>query len=234
MINIRKADERGKTQIDWLESHHSFSFGDYYDQSYMGFSDLRVINEDFINANRGFGAHPHKNMEIITYVVEGALEHKDSLGTGSIIRPGEIQRMSAGTGIQHSEFNPSNHHSLHLLQIWILPETIGITPGYEQKQINKINNQLILIGSQDIKEEAVTIHQDVKLFVAFLTSNHSVSYDFKQQRQGWIQLIKGQIEINGQALSAGDGASISRENTITITCLQDAELLFFDLRKIIS
>ena len=229
MINIRKNSERGITQLEWLESFHTFSFSDYYDSRFIRFSSLRVINEDTIHPSTGFGRHPHHDMEIITYVVEGSLEHKDNMGSGSIIRPGEIQRMSAGSGIEHSEYNHSSSDRLHLLQIWILPEEKNLKPNYEQKTYPQNKNEFILIGARDGGENAVTIHQDVELYVAHLTQNKSIQYDFQTQRSGWIQLIKGQIDLNGLKLSAGDGASITGEHKIEIKCIVDAELIFFNL-----
>jgi quercetin 2,3-dioxygenase len=231
MIFIRKSHDRGNSRIDWLNSFHTFSFADHYDPKFMGFGHLRVINEDTVQPGNGFGRHPHRDMEIISYVIEGSLEHKDSIGTGSIIKPGEIQRMSAGTGVEHSEYNHSLIDELHFLQIWIIPEKKGLIPGYEQKAISKSNNKLILIGSRNESSGAITIHQNVELFVAYLTKNHSIQHDFKNGRQGWLQLIKGTIDLNGQQLSAGDGAAITSENKIQIQCLQDAELLLFDLEK---
>ena len=229
MIIIRKANERGNSQMDWLNSFHTFSFADYYDPNHMGFGNLRVINEDTVQPDNGFGRHPHKNMEIISYVVHGSLEHKDSLGTGSVIKPGEIQCMSAGTGVEHSEFNHSKTEYLHFLQIWIIPEKNGIEPGYQQKAIAKVNNQLILIGSRAGEGEAITIHQDVKLFVAYLTADHAVQYQFNEKRRGWLQLVKGEINLNGNHLFAGDGAAIFDQTKIDVACYQNAELLLFDL-----
>lgn len=232
MISIRKAEDRGLTRNQWLNSFHSFSFGEYYDASFMGFENLRVINEDIIQPATGFGVHPHRDMEIITYVVEGALQHKDSLGTGSIIKPGEIQRMSAGTGIRHSEVNHSSTDYLHLLQIWILPEQQNLPPSYEQKTISKINNKLILIGSKNSSNSSpfsVRIHQDVELYVGYLTTNAIIEYVFSPSRTGWLQLVKGKVHINSSELVAGDGCAITEENQIKIECVEDAELLLFDL-----
>ena len=229
MITIRKAQDRGTTRTDWLISFHTFSFGDYYDPRFMHFGTLRVINEDTVQPGKGFPTHPHRDMEIITYVTSGTLEHKDSMGNGSLIKPGEIQRMSAGTGITHSEFNHSKNELVHLLQIWILPNQKELTPSYEQKSIAKINNQFILIGAQNPSKEAVTIHQDVKLYVAYLEPNNLIHYTFENQRKGWLQLIKGKINLNDQALSPGDGAMISSESDIQIKSLQESEFLFFDL-----
>lgn len=229
MISIRKHLERGVSQLKWLSSFHTFSFADYRDLNFMGFSRLRVINEDTIQPGSGFGRHPHRDMEIITYVMDGSLEHQDSLGTGSIIKPGEIQRMSAGCGIEHSEFNHSKQDLLHLLQIWILPESKNLSPSYEQKTIAHASNQWILIGSRQGGEHAITIHQDVSLFVAYLDVNESIHYQFKKERCGWVQLVKGRIQLNGYDLSAGDGASMVNEATIHIQCLEPVELLLFDL-----
>jgi redox-sensitive bicupin YhaK (pirin superfamily) len=230
MITIRHANERGHTKTDWLFGQHSFSFGEYYDAKHMGFGHLRVINEDIVQPNKGFATHRHNDMEIVTYIVSGALEHKDSMGTGSIIKPGEIQRMSAGTGVFHSEFNASPTELVQLLQIWILPEKTGLAPGYEQKVIDKKSNQLILIGSQDGRENSVTIHQDVNLYAAYLTKDSSINYSINTHRQIWIQIIKGKITVNNNSLIAGDGAAVTAEKHLEITCQQDAELLLFDLQ----
>jgi redox-sensitive bicupin YhaK (pirin superfamily) len=230
MIYIRKRNDRGKSHTGWLESHHTFSFGGYYDPHFMGYGDLRVINEDTVQPGYGFGLHPHKNMEIISYVIEGELEHKDSMGTGSVIRPGEIQRMSAGTGIEHSEINPSKKNLLHFLQIWIIPEKIGLEPSYEQKTIHPLKDQFILIGSPKGSDQAIRIHQDVKLYTAYLTSNGVIHYSLEVGRSAWVQIIKGKIEINNQILEKGDGATVQDERSIKIASLSDeTELLFFDL-----
>lgn len=231
MITIRHSNQRGHYKIDWLNSYHTFSFGHYYDPNHMGLSHLRVINEDTVQANQGFGRHPHKDMEIISYVIEGSLEHKDSMGTGSIIRPGEIQRMSAGTGVEHSEFNHSSEEPLHFLQIWIIPEKNGIQPSYEQKTIHKMNDQFILIGSPKNSDHAIKIHQDVMLYAAYTTTGSLMTYELKQERCGWLQLIKGKIALNGQRLSPGDGAAIQNESSLTIESLKNSELLFFDLKN---
>lgn len=229
MINIRKSSDRGHSQIGWLDSYHTFSFSNYYDPNHMNFGNLRVINEDFIEPAMGFGKHPHQNMEIITYVVKGVLEHKDSMGTGSIIQPGEIQKMSAGTGVEHSEFNHSPDEEVHLLQIWIVPEKQSIPPSYEQKKIIQQKDKLILLGSREGGENVVTIHQDVKLFAAYLIGDHSIQYTYEPRRQGWLQLIKGKIKVNEHALTAGDGAAIIDEALIKVTGVEDAEFLMFDL-----
>lgn len=231
MLTIRKAIQRGQTQTDWLNSFHSFSFADYYDPTHTHFSDLRVINEDYIAKGMGFGRHPHRNMEIITYVVKGELKHQDSLGTGSIIKPGEIQRMSAGKGILHSEFNASEIENLHLLQIWILPNEIGIEPSYEQKPFFHKENEFLLIGSVEDTVNAIKIHQDVNLYTALFNENFKLSKSLELERQYWLQLIEGRLEINGQLLEAGDGLAIVDEREILLTSITDSHFLFFDLKK---
>lgn len=230
MISIRKANERGLTEIDWLKSYHTFSFGNYYDPRYMGLGALRVINEDRVQPGKGFETHQHSDMEIISYVIEGALEHKDSMGTGSIIKPGEIQRMSAGTGIAHSEFNASKSELVHFLQIWIIPNKKGLKTSYEQKSIQDIKNELILIGSPEGEENTVLIHQNTHLYVAYLNKNKTVFHSFDESRLGWVQLIKGQVKINGIMLNAGDAAQLD-EKRIELTSVNDAEFLLFDLGK---
>lgn len=231
MITIRKSTQRGFTQIDWLKSYHTFSFGEYYDPHYMGFGNLRVINEDRVQPAKGFGTHSHHDMEIISYVVEGALDHKDSMGTGSTIKPGEIQKMSAGNGVKHSEFNHSDNEIVHFLQIWILPDKKGIPPSYEQKSIPTIKtNELILIGSPQGGSNIVTIHQDVELYVAYLTKSSAVTHVFKRN-SGWLQLIKGKILLNENSLSPGDGAAINDETSVEIRSEENAEFLLFDLKQ---
>lgn len=229
MIYIRKSHDRGNSRYEWLNSFHTFSFAYYYDPKFMGFGNLRVINEDTVQAGNGFGRHPHNDMEIISYVVEGTLEHKDSMGTGSVIKPGEIQIMSAGTGVEHSEFNHSKTDLLHFLQIWIIPEKQNLTPNYEQKTIEKKENELILIGSRDKHDGAVLIHQDMKLYAAYLTPNHTIDYSLNKDRIAWLQVIKGKLDLNGNELSAGDGAAIQDEAKLTIRCIENSEFLFFDL-----
>lgn len=230
MISIRKANDRGLTQIDWLKSYHSFSFGDYYDPNHMGFGTLRVINEDRVTPGKGFGTHQHRDMEIISYVISGALEHKDSMGTGSIIKPGEIQRMSAGKGVAHSEFNASQTEPVHFLQIWITPSQKDLKPSYEQKTLPQGKlNELLLIGSPNGGKNAITIHQQAELYVAYLQAQESVTHEFKQHHKGWLQLINGQISVNDKTLDAGDGAGFQIAGRITITGLENAEFLLFDL-----
>lgn len=231
MITIRKGSDRGLTQIDWLKSYHSFSFGDYYDPHHMGFGVLRVINEDTVQPAKGFGTHQHRDMEIISYVIDGALEHKDSMGTGSVIRPGEIQRMSAGSGVAHSEFNSSNQAVVHFLQIWIIPNSIGLPPSYEQKKLPQIRNELMLIGSPRGAEQAIVIHQDVELYNAKLDSSRSLKYQFQKGRNGWLQLVKGKLTINDTLIHSGDGVQMMDADEITLTALNEgAEFLLFDLK----
>src|SRR5437867_2589783 len=230
LIRIRKAEERGHFNHGWLDTYHTFSFADYYDPEFMGFRTLRVINEDKVAPGRGFGTHSHRDMEIVTYVLDGALEHRDSMGTGSVIRPGEVQRMSAGTGVLHSEINPSRSEPVHLLQIWILPERRGIQPEYEQKTFpaEERKDKLRLVASKDGKEGALKIHQDAKLFAGTLADGQTITYDLPSGRYAWLQVARGTVEVNGQMLNAGDGAAIEDERTITLRG-RDAEVLLFDL-----
>ncbi len=229
MIQIRKAEDRGHFDHGWLKTYHTFSFADYHDPKWMGFRSLRVINEDYVKPGEGFPTHSHRDMEIITYILEGALEHKDSLGTGSVIKPGEVQRMSAGTGVSHSEYNPSKKETVHLLQIWILPEQEGIKPSYEQKSLeSNVKNQLQLIVSRE-NGKAVKIHQDVKLYTARLDQNSKLTYPINRKRYGWLQVAKGTVSLNNQTLKAGDGAAIENEETINVNATQPSEILLFDL-----
>ncbi|HEY0372318.1 MAG TPA: pirin family protein [Thermoanaerobaculia bacterium] len=230
MITIRRADERGHADHGWLDTYHTFSFADYYDPSNMGFRALRVINEDRVRGGRGFGTHGHRDMEIISYVLEGALGHRDSMGTDGVIRPGEVQRMSAGSGVMHSEMNASDKELVHFLQIWILPENNGITPGYEQKLFpdDEKRGKLRVVASPDAREGSVTIHQDVTLYTALLDDGQSVTHDFAPDRYGWVQIARGEAEVNGQLLKAGDGAAIEKESRVTISGT-GAEVLLFDL-----
>lgn len=229
MIKIRKSADRGHSKSHWLKSAHTFSFAQYYAPEFSGFGTLRVVNEDLIQPGTGFGMHPHQDMEIMTYVIDGVLEHKDSMGNGSQILPGEIQRMSAGHGVRHSEFNPSLNKVLHLLQIWIHPNTIDLVPSYEQKSISRVDNEFILIGAEKGNSQVVTIHQDVKVYVAYLTKNKTLNYSLDSSRRVWIQLVKGQMQLNNEVLHAGDGAAVLGEQTIRIICDEYAELLLFDL-----
>ena len=232
MIDIRHAEERGIANFGWLESRHTFSFGDYYDAKQMGFGPLRVINEDRVSPGQGFGTHGHKDMEIISYVLEGALEHKDSIGTGSVIRPGDVQVMSAGTGIRHSEFNHSKTEPVHFLQIWVVPDRQGIAPRYEQKTFPDVDKRrkLRLVGSSDGRDGSVVVHQNVRLFAALLNSGEQVTHALQSGRKGWLQIVRGTVTMNGHDLAAGDGAAGAGEPALTVTAKVDAtEILLFDL-----
>ena len=230
MITIRKSNARGNTKTEWLNSFHTFSFADYYDEKYPEFGTLRVINEDTVQPGMGFGMHPHRDMEIITYVVEGELEHKDSMGTGSVIKPGEIQKMSAGKGVRHSEFNHSKNNVLHLLQIWIMPNKMAIPPAYEQQKIPTHQlNEFIIIGSPQGGEHAVTIHQDVLLYVAYLTTDTMIDYKIKNHRKVWLQVVKGQLKIANLTIEQGDGVAIENETRLSIKVLNNSEVLLFDI-----
>ena len=228
---FRPSDARGQADFGWLESKHTFSFGSYFDPNHIGFGALRVINEDRVAPGAGFGTHPHKDMEIISYVVEGALEHKDSIGTGSVIRPGELQRMTAGTGISHSEYNASNSDPVHFLQIWIVPEADGLTPGYEQRAFpaETRTNALRLLGSRDGRDGSVTIHQDADLFGSVLNADHNLSFDVAAGRKVWLQVVKGSLSADGQSLGAGDGLGILDTGALSLTATETAEFLLFDL-----
>jgi quercetin 2,3-dioxygenase len=233
MINIRRSAERGGGDFGWLKTQHSFSFDTYHDPRFMGFRSLRVINEDWVQAGHGFPMHPHRDMEIITYVLDGALEHKDSMGNGSIIRPGDGQRMSAGTGVRHSEANASKTDAAHLLQIWILPDRRGHEPGYEQKAFPEAEKQgkLRLIASPNGSDGSVTIHQDAKLYASLLQPGQDVRHELGKGRYAWLQVAKGVVELNGQSLNQGDGAAISDEPQLTVKATtEDAEVLLFDLQ----
>jgi hypothetical protein len=233
MIDIRHTHERGSARLDWLDSKHTFSFGHYHDPRHMGFATLRVINEDWVQPGRGFDTHGHKDMEIVTYVLEGALEHKDSLGTGSVIRPGDVQRMTAGSGIRHSEFNHSDAETVHLLQIWILPEEKGLTPGYEQKNFpdEEKRGKLRLIASRDGRDGSVTVHQDTDLYAARLKNGESVTHAPAASRKAWVQVARGGLTLNGTQLKQGDGAAIAEEDEIVIeSTSDDTEVLLFDMK----
>ena len=231
MITLRQARERGHARHAWLESYHTFSFADYYDPRHMGFRALRVINEDRVQPGRGFGTHPHRDMEIISYVLEGALEHRDSLGTGSVITPGEVQRMSAGTGVTHSEFNSSRSELVHFLQIWILPERAGLPPGYEQRAFpaGEKRGKFRLVASRDGREGSVTIHQAVDLYTSVFAPGEAVTHRLTPGRSAWVQVARGAVTLNDTALSAGDGAAVSEEPLLTVTAKDQAEVLLFDL-----
>lgn len=231
MITLRRGNERGGGDHGWLNTKHTFSFSDYWDPRWMGFRSLRVINEDYVAPDSGFPTHPHSDMEIITYVLEGQLEHKDSLGNGSVILPGDGQRMTAGRGIRHSEFNPSKKEQVHLYQIWILPEKKGLEPSYEQKTFPAEEKQgkFRLIASPDAKDGSVKINQDARLFVTLLKPGEEVAHSFAKGRHGWLQVAKGAVELNGENLTQGDGAAISDEQKLTLKGTKDSEVLLFDL-----
>jgi len=232
MITIRHAKERGVANFGWLDSRHTFSFGEYYDPAQMGFGQLRVINEDRVSPGQGFGTHGHKDMEIISYVLEGALEHKDSIGTGSVIRPGDVQVMSAGTGIRHSEFNHSKTDPVHFLQIWVVPDRPGIAPRYEQKTFPDAEKRgrLRLVGSSDGRDGSVVIYQDVELLASLLTAGEKVTHALASGRKSWIQVVRGAVALHGRDLAAGDGAAVANEPDLSITAKVDnTELLVFDL-----
>jgi hypothetical protein len=232
MIDIRRSAERGGGDFGWLKTQHSFSFDTYHDPRFMGFRSLRVINEDWVQAGHGFPLHPHRDMEIITYVLDGAIEHQDSMGNGSIIRPGDGQRMSAGTGVRHSEANASKTEAAHLLQIWILPDRRGHEPGYEQKAFPEAEKRgrLRLIASPDGVDGSVTIHQDAKLYASLLNPGQAVKHELGKGRHAWLQVARGAVELNGQSLNQGDGAAISDEPQLTVKATKDAEVLLFDLQ----
>jgi len=231
MLTVRKAGERGHANHGWLDTWHTFSFADYYDAREMGFGALRVINDDKVEPGQGFGMHGHRDMEIITYVLEGALEHKDSMGNGSVIRPGDVQRMSAGTGVRHSEFNPSREERVHLLQIWIEPRITGVRPSYEERQFGTAekNGQLRLIASPDGREGSVTIHQDAHVYVALLDGNDAVAHRLAPGRRAYVHLARGAVKVNGVELKGGDGAKITEESEIGFSGAKQVELLLFDL-----
>jgi len=231
MINIRRSEERGGGDYGWLNTKHTFSFDQYHDPKWMSFRSLRVINEDRVAPDVGFPTHPHRDMEIITYLLSGALEHKDSLGTGSIIRPGDGQRMSAGRGIRHSEMNASKTEPAHLLQIWIMPDKQGYEPSYEQKAFpnDEKRGKLRLIASPNGADGSVTIHQDTKLYVSLLLPGQEVRHELGKGRYAWLQVAKGAVDLNGKKMAQGDGAGVSDEAALTIKGLEDAEVLLFDL-----
>lgn len=231
MITVRPSGERGTADFGWLKSRHTFSFGSYFDPTHVGFGPLRVLNEDIVKPGAGFDTHGHRDMEILSFVLEGALEHKDSTGTGSIICPGDIQRMTAGKGILHSEFNHSREHEVHFLQIWILPDRKNLEPGYEQKQLDlqATRNALALVAGPEGGKHAVTIHQDAQLYVGALDAGRSVSYEPQPGRAIWLQVASGRIAVLDRVLEAGDGAAIVREDRLELAALQDSQVLLFDL-----
>ena len=231
MPDVRRSTERGHAQHGWLDSFHSFSFADYHDPEHMGFGPLRVINEDRVQPGQGFGTHGHRDMEIISYVLEGGLAHKDSMGNGSVIRPGDVQRMSAGTGVRHSEYNASDRDPVHFLQIWIEPAKRGVKPSYEEKRFDADSKRgrLRLIASPDGAEGSVTIHQDARLYAAILDGADAVEHALAQGRRAYVHVIKGEVEVNGQPLSGGDAIKLTRETRIRLASARAAEVLLFDL-----
>ena len=231
MIELRKGAERGHANHGWLDSYHSFSFADYHDPRHMGYASLRVINEDTVQPGQGFGTHGHRDMEIITYILEGALEHKDSMGNGSIIRPGNVQRMSAGSGVRHSEFNASASELVHFLQIWIEPNVTGIAPGYEEKHFEAAakRGRLRLIASSDGRDGSVTIHQDAAVYAALLNGSERVTHTLAPGRKAYVHIARGTATVNGEVLRSGDAAKISGEAAVSMTDGADAEVLLFDL-----
>jgi redox-sensitive bicupin YhaK (pirin superfamily) len=232
MIQVRKSQERGHADHGWLNTYHTFSFDTYYDPAFMGFRSLRVINEDRVAGGQGFGMHPHRDMEIITYVLEGALEHRDSMGNRGVIKPGEVQHMSAGTGVRHSEYNASETDPVHLLQIWIMPEQPGIKPEYEQQPLDReaARGKLLQVAGPKGDGGALTIHQDAKLYATILGQGEAAQHQFGNGRCGWVQVARGAVNLNGTALRAGDGAAVANEHEITLTGAdREAEVLLFDL-----
>ena len=231
MIKLRKHHERGHADHGWLKTYHTFSFASYHDPEYMGFRSLRVMNEDRVAAGQGFGTHAHENMEIVSYVLEGALAHKDSLGNGEILKPGEFQRISAGTGITHSEFNPSKDEISHFYQIWLLPKSKGIEPGYEQKQFDdsEITNSLRIVASHDGRDGSLSIHQDAIIYLSKLESGNSLNYDIPPARHAWLQVLRGSVTLNETAMDTSDGAAISNETELSITATDDSEIMLFNL-----
>jgi quercetin 2,3-dioxygenase len=230
MVTIRKSEERGHADHGWLDSHHTFSFADYFDPKHTQFRSLRVLNEDRVMAGQGFGSHPHRDMEIISYVVSGALEHKDNLGTKAVMKAGDVQRISAGTGVVHSEYNPSPDTPVHFLQIWIMPDERGVKPQYAEKSFRDAGvGKLNLIASKAGRDGSISIHQDADLSVAKLLKGGKLEYPLAKGRSGWVQLIDGKLNVNGEKLVAGDGAAISGETHVKFESADDAHFLFFDL-----
>jgi quercetin 2,3-dioxygenase len=230
MTTVRRSNERGSSKFNWLDSRHTFSFGDYYDPKHVGYSSLRVINEDRVNPGAGFPTHSHRDMEIITYVLEGALAHKDSTGTSSVIRVGDVQRMSAGTGISHSEYNASQIEPVHFLQIWIMPNETGLEPGYEQRSfdLNKESGKWVLVAAPKA-EGALKIHQDAELSLAVLPKGEKLNHQFRPGRHAWLQVARGKVTLHGLSLEAGDGAAIENEQVVDLTAIDQSEVLLFDL-----
>jgi redox-sensitive bicupin YhaK (pirin superfamily) len=231
MLTIRKANDRGHAEHGWLDSHHTFSFADYYDPKHMGFRALRVINDDRVEGGQGFGSHPHRDMEIISYVLEGALAHKDSMGTGAVIRPGDVQRMSAGTGVIHSEFNASKDDEVHFLQIWLIPSRPGIEPGYEQKTFTDADKRgtLRLVASPTGDNGSITIHTDARVYAGVFGAGERAQLELAPGRGAWVHVARGNVRVNDQLVSEGDGVAIERESTLRVEGVDGGEVLVFDL-----
>ena len=231
MFQIRRAEDRGHADHGWLNTYHTFSFSSYQDPQHMRFRSLRVMNEDVIAPGQGFGTHPHHDMEIVTYVLEGALEHKDSMGNGEVLRPGEFQRMSAGTGITHSEFNPSSEQPVHLYQIWLFPDQKRIQPSYEQKQFSEAerHNRLRLVASREAADESLRIHQDARIFLSNLDAGTTLNHTIATGRFAWLQVLRGSVVANGLTLATSDGVAVSEERSLAIRAKSDAEIMLFDL-----
>jgi len=230
MMTIRKSNERGHAEHGWLDSYHTFSFADYYDPQWMGFRSLRVINDDLVMPGMGFGTHPHQNMEIITYVLSGQLEHKDSMGNGRIIRPGEAQYMSAGSGVRHSEFNPSPSEAAHFLQIWIMPDTKNVQPRYAEKSLASApTGQFHLVASKSGRDNSIAIHQDADLLLARLESGQKVAHPLADNRHAWLHVAEGEVVLNGKTLAGGDSAALSREPKLELAATKPSQVLLFDL-----
>jgi len=231
MIRVRKAGERGHFDHGWLDTYHTFSFGDYYDPAHLGFRSLRVINDDRVQPGQGFGMHGHRDMEIVTYVLDGALEHKDSMGNGSIIRAGELQRMTAGTGVRHSEFNPSDKEAVHLYQIWLLPERKGLKPSYQELALDEAQKRgrFRLVASPDGSDGSLTIHQDARLYLASLSPGEGVAHEIDRARSAWLQVLRGRVNVLGHDLAAGDGVAVTDDDAISIQATVPSEVLLFDL-----
>ena len=232
MKSVRRSEERGQAEHGWLSSRHTFSFASYYDPAFIGFRDLVVINEDRVQPSKGFGTHGHRDMEILSYVLDGALEHKDSIGHGSVIRPGDVQRMSAGRGVEHSEYNPSSTEPVHFLQIWIRPDTKGLAPSYEEKRFSSEDkkNKLCLIASRDGRDGSVTIHQDIELYSSIVSPNQSLDYQIPKKRYVWLQMTRGVLKVNEDILKAGDALALSDEEVLSLTGQEESEFLLFNLK----
>lgn len=231
MITIRKAVDRGHADHGWLDTNHTFSFASYHDPQHMGFRSLRVMNEDRVAPGKGFGTHSHDNMEIISYVLSGALEHKDSMGNGEVLRPGEFQRISAGSGIKHSEFNPSSEVPVHFYQIWLVPNVRDIQPSYQQREFDESEklNRLRLVASPDGEDGSLSIHTDAKVYLSNVAAGSEVGFDLESGRHGWLQVLSGSVSVSGNQLSTSDGAAITNEDSVSIVASEDAEIMFFDL-----